>query len=102
VSDREVVEHARGAQVERCVPGANGSLGEGAGGEGLAGAGEADDEQVLASGDPLRRGEAEDHGAIEAAGMVEVVSSTQATEVGERAIVVLASGGARRRRRSPR
>jgi len=62
--DGEVVEKARRAEVECRVPGADSCVREGAGEERLFRAGGADDENVLAGGDPLRRGKREDGGAV--------------------------------------
>ena len=70
--DGEVVEQARAAQVEGGVAAADGGVGQGASQEGLAQPGGADDDHAVVGVDPVRLGEGEDLGALQAAVAAEV------------------------------
>ena len=61
----QLVEEPRGAAVDRPVAAPEGVLGEGAGEEGLAGAGGAGDGDVLVLGDPAAGGELADQRLVD-------------------------------------
>src|SRR5690606_32870015 len=65
-------EEPRGAAVDGAVAAAEGVLGEGAGEEGLAGAGQAGDGDVLVLHDPVAGGELADQRLVELAAVVVV------------------------------
>lgn len=70
--DGQLVEHAAGPQVEGAVAPADGGVGQGAGEEGLADPGRADDGDVVVRADPAAFGQAQDDGTFQVALAAEV------------------------------
>ena len=72
MTEAQFLEQAGGAQIERGQTLAAGLVGEGTAEEGLAAAGSAVNDEILAAADPIAAAEAGDLAAIESASRAEV------------------------------